>query len=300
MSDLQWGKIDMRLMDLLRFGEKELKKAGVEEYQLDARILLEHCTGKSRTTIFLDGRASVTKDVKNDYLRLLELRKKRQPIAYITGEQEFWSLPFFVSPDVLIPRPETEFLLDRVLALTDPENLERGPILDLCCGSGVIAIVLAKETGKTVIASDISGKALLTTRKNARRHHLDSQVVPVKGSLLSPFGGREKLSLIVTNPPYVSRFALNNSILPEVVDYEPHLALDGGENGLLQIEIIRRQLPEVLCPGGECFMEIGADQGEAARKLFMESSTGGPDFQQVDILVDYTGRDRVVHARLAH
>jgi release factor glutamine methyltransferase len=289
----------MRLIDLLHFGEKELKTAGVEEYQIDARILLEYCTGKSRTGIFLDGATSVNKEVQVSYQQLLESRKKRRPLAYIIGEQEFWSLPFFVSPDVLIPRPETEFLLDRVLALTDPVNFQQDHILDLCCGSGVIAIVLAKETGKTVIASDISGKALLMTRKNSRRHHVDSQVVPVQGSLLAPFGGREKLSLIVTNPPYVSSFALSNSLLPEVVDYEPHLALDGGEKGLTQIEVIRNQLPEVLCPGGQCFIEIGADQGAAARKLFLENDSGRPEFQQVDILVDYTGRDRVVHARLA-
>jgi release factor glutamine methyltransferase len=189
--------------------------------------------------------------------------------------------------------------LDRVLALTDPVNIQQDHILDLCCGSGVIAIVLAIETGKRVIASDISRKALLMTRKNSRRHHVDSQVVPVQGNLLAPFGSRERLSLVVTNPPYVSSFALSNSLLPEVVDYEPHLALDGGEKGLAQIALIRRQLPEVLCPGGQCFVEIGADQGAAARQLFLENNSGRPDFQQVDILVDYTGRDRVVHARMA-
>lgn len=289
----------MRLIDLLHFGEKELEAAGVEEYQLDARILLEHCTGKSRTAIYLDGGAWINQEVEDGYQQLLESRKKRQPLAYIIGEQEFWSLPFFVSPDVLIPRPETEFLLDRVLALADPVNFQQGRILDLCCGSGVIAIVLAKETGKTVIASDVSGKALLMTRKNSRRHNVDSLVELIQGSLLAPFGGREKLSLIVTNPPYVSSLALANSLLPEVVDYEPHLALDGGEKGLAHIEEIRALLPRVLCPGGQCFIEIGADQGAAVRKLFLGNNSRRPDFQQVEILVDYTGRDRVVHARLA-
>ena len=91
---------------------------------------------------------------------LLERRKKREPLAYIVGEQEFWSLPFYVTPDVLIPRPETEFLIDRILALTDPENLQKGHIFDLCCGSGVIAIVLAKEIGRLVFALDISMRAL--------------------------------------------------------------------------------------------------------------------------------------------
>jgi release factor glutamine methyltransferase len=289
----------MRLIDLLHFGERELKTAGVEEYKLDARILLEYCTGKSRTTIFLDGGTPVKKEVQESYQQLLELRKKRQPLAYIIGEQEFWSLPFYVSPDVLIPRPETEFLLDRVLVLTDPVNFQQGHILDLCCGSGVIAVVLAIETGKTIIASDVSGKALLMTRKNSKRHNVDLLVELIQGSLLAPFGGREKLSLIVTNPPYVSGPALANSLLPEVADYEPHLALDGGEKGLAHIEAIRASLPRVLCPGGQCFMEIGADQGTAVRKLFLENNSRRPDFQQVEILADYTGRDRVVHARMA-
>ena len=126
------------------------------ESDLDARLLLEYCTGKSRTEIFLDGGSEVNQEIQDSYLLLLERRKKREPVAYILGEQEFWSLPFWVTPDVLIPRPETEFLLDRVFALTDPENFQKGHILDLCCGSGVIAIVLAKETGKIIFASDIS------------------------------------------------------------------------------------------------------------------------------------------------
>ena len=166
-------------------------------------------------------------------------------------------------------------------------------------GKTTLAQVLAKETGKAVVASDISGKALRMTRTNAKRHHVETRVVLVQGNLLTPFGGREKFSLIVTNPPYVSSVALAHDLLPEVVDYEPHLALDGGEKGLAHIEVIRRLLPEVLCPGGQCFIEIGADQGAAVRQLFLQNNSGRPDFQHVEILVDYAGRDRVVHARLA-
>lgn len=288
----------MRLIDLLHFGELELQGAEVTEYELDARLLLEYCTGKSRTEIFLNAGSEVNQEIQDSYLLLLGRRKKREPVAYILGEQEFWSLAFYVSQDVLIPRPETEFLLDRVFALTDPENFQKGHILDLCCGSGVIATVLAKETGKTIVASDISRKAIEITRKNASRHHLDSLVVLVQGNLLSPFREERKFSLIVSNPPYVSSFDVENSLLPEVVVYEPHLALDGGVRGLERIKEIRDQLPMVLCPGGQCFIEIGADQGAAVRKIFMENVAGRPGFQQVEILVDYAGRDRVLHARL--
>lgn len=288
----------MRLVDLLHTGEAELQAAQVPDYDLEARLLLEHCTGKSRTEIFLDGASEVHQEFIDTFLLLLERRKKREPLAYILGEQEFWSLPFSVTSDVLIPRPETEFLLDRVFALTDPRNFQKGHILDLCCGSGVIATVLAKETGRTIYASDISEKALDVTRKNAKRHSVDSLVVLVQGNLLSPFSREGKFSLVVSNPPYVSSFDVANSLAPEVGGYEPHLALDGGERGLERIKEIRDGLPMVLRPGGQCFMEIGADQGAAVRGLFSENVAGLPGFQQVEILMDYAGRDRIVHVRL--
>lgn len=275
-----------------------MQTALVPEYDLDARLLLEYCTGKSRTEIFLDGGSEVNQQLLNTYSQLLERRIKREPIAYILGEQEFWSLPFFVTSDVLIPRPETEFLLDRVLALTLSENVQKGLILDLCCGSGVIATVLAKETGKTIYASDISKKALYVTRKNVKRHSLGSRVVLVQGNLFSHFSKENKFSLIVSNPPYVSSFDVANSLSPEVGVFEPPLALDGGVEGLELIKKIRDGLPRVLCPGGQCFIEIGADQGEAVRYMFLEKVTGLPGFQHVEVLVDYAGRDRVVHVRL--
>lgn len=289
----------MRLRELLHYGEMELRAAGVPEASLDARLLLQHCTGKRRTEIFLESEAEVDQKMEEFYQLLLLRRKKREPVAYILGEQEFWSLPFYVSPDVLIPRPETEFLLDRVFALTDPGNFQKGYILDLCCGSGVIATVLGKETGKTIFASDISREALEMTRKNAQRHHLHAAPILVQGDLLSPFVEHGEFSLIVSNPPYVSSVDLAQNLMPEVEAYEPHLALDGGIHGLERIEEICERLPLVLCPGGECFIEIGADQGEAVKTLFQKNAVGRSGFQQVEILIDYAGRDRVVHARLA-
>ncbi len=289
----------MRLRELLQFGEMELRAARIAEATLDARLLLEYCTGKKRTEIFLESESEVDQKIQQGYQLLLRRRKKREPIAYIFGEQEFWSLLFYVTPDVLIPRPETEFLLDRVLVLTDPENFSKGYILDLCCGSGVIATVLGKETGKKICASDISQKALDVTRKNSQRHNHDNAPMLVQGDLLSPFVERGQFSLIVSNPPYVSSVDLAQNLMPEVEAYEPHLALDGGLHGLERIIEIRDKLPLVLCPGGEFFMEIGADQGEAVKKLFRENIAGRIGFQQVEILVDYAGRDRVVHARLA-
>ena len=149
----------MRLAQLLEYGSRELAEAGVPEYRLDARLLLENCLGITRTQVFLKAQSEVDDPSQQRFLAFIERRKKREPVAYILGEQEFWSLPFHVPPAVLIPRPETEFLLDRVLALALPANIDRGALLDLCCGSGVIATVLARETGKEVVASDISSAA---------------------------------------------------------------------------------------------------------------------------------------------
>lgn len=292
--------VTVRLAELLKYATDQLAAAGVPEYQLDARLLLEGCLGITRTEIFLNGQAEVDEPSQERLLGCIDRRKKREPVAYILGEQEFWSMPFFVSPAVLIPRPETEFLLDRVFALTQPENLRRGAILDLCCGSGVIAAVLAKETGKRIVASDISFAALQMAGNNLQRHHLAGQVDLVQGDLLTPFcQGGKVFSLIVANPPYVSNTVLKRGLEPEVARHEPHLALDGGEDGLAIIEKLRLTLPGVLCPGGQIFMEIGADQGEAVRRLFSADLPGSPRFSSADILVDYAGRDRVMHARKA-
>lgn len=288
----------MRLAELLKRGAAELAEAGVPEYQLDARLLLENCLGITRTEVFLNGQTEVDEASQRRFLSLIERRKKREPVAYILEEQEFWSLPFHVTPAVLIPRPETEFLLDRVLALALPANIDRGFLLDLCCGSGVIAAVLAKETGRKVVAADISFAALQVARKNLHRHRLTGQVQLVQGDLLSPFRqGRDLFSLIVSNPPYVSSREFEKDLAPEVAQHEPHLALSGGEDGLSLIREIRLELPRVLCPGGQFFMEIGADQGEEVRKMFAAPCNGRPGFYDVEILVDYTGRDRVLHAR---
>ena len=287
-----------RLAELLQFGACELEKAGVAENELDARLLLQACTAKSRTDIFLDGDYEVDLQSRERFFQLLARRKKREPVAYILGEQEFWSLPFHVSPSVLIPRPETEFLLDRVFALTDPHNFYRGKILDLCCGSGVIASVLAKETARKIYGIDISFKALQVARLNILRHNLGGLVELIQGSLLAPLVKDHYFSLIVSNPPYVSRLDVAHNLEPEVAHYEPHLALDGGDEGLEIIRKICRGLPDVLCDGGQFFMEIGADQGEAVQEMFCQQTEGCTRVQLVEVIKDYSGRDRVLHVRL--
>ncbi len=289
----------MSVRELLQSGTMELELAGVTDACNEARLLLENCLEKSRTELFLSVDSAVDSDRQIYYRQLIDRRKQREPIAYILGQCEFWSLPFYVTPEVLIPRPETEFLLDRVLSLTGRGNISSGKILDLCCGSGVIAIVLARETGERVIALDISSGALRVAKSNAYHNKVASLIDFVQADLTSGLSLKREFSLIVSNPPYVSRFDVDNNLEPEVACFEPHLALDGGEKGMEVIRKIRCLMPLILKPGGEVYIEIGADQGAAVRDLFREKLKKLPDFNTVEILVDYAGRDRVVHCVLS-
>jgi len=290
----------INVKQLLQSGTIELEEAGVIGACTDARLLLESCLGKSRAEIFLSAYAEVGSDQQIQYQKLIARRKQREPVAYILGQCEFWSLPFTVTPDVLIPRPETEFLIDRVLSLTQINNILSGKILDLCCGSGVIAVVLAKETGEKITALDISAEALCIAKLNASRNKIVSSIDFVQADLFSGLLPKREFSLIVSNPPYVSCLDVDNSLEPEVAHFEPRLALDGGEEGLKVIQKIHRTLPSVLKPGGEVYIEIGADQGTYVKDLFCKKIKNCPHFDFVEILVDYAGRDRVLHGVLSN
>jgi release factor glutamine methyltransferase len=288
----------MRVAELIRFATGELGRAGIADADSDVLLLLGHCLGKTRTGLFLAAEEEVPEAARLLFLELLARRRQREPLAYILGEREFWSLPFAVSPAVLIPRPETEFMLEQVLAACRKKPMPAGRILDLCCGSGVIAIVLALELGREVTAVDLSDEALAVAGQNCRRHGVEGRVSLIRADLLSAFAGRRVFSLAVSNPPYVSSGDIRRNLEPEVADHEPRLALDGGELGLDVIERIRDGLPAVMLPGGEVFIEIGAEQGQAVRNIFSEPVNSVCCFQDVEILQDYAGRDRVLHARI--
>ncbi|MDR0478020.1 MAG: peptide chain release factor N(5)-glutamine methyltransferase [Desulfobulbaceae bacterium] len=285
----------MRIADLLAETAKQLAAAGIDDARREARLLLAHALGKSHSQLFLAEKGQVTVRQRNALAPLLVRRLRREPLAYIAQEQEFWSLPFFVDERVLIPRPETEFLVEQVLAVPPKPGL----ICDLCCGSGVIAIILAKELRRQVLAIDISPGALAVTRRNARRHGQEERVWPLAADLFTALTPRPLFPLVVTNPPYVSQAELAAGLQPEVALFEPRLALDGGDEGLRVIARIREILPKFLLPAGEVFMEIGYSQGEAVAALFRRKLPDCHNFSEVEILKDYASRDRVVHARLA-
>lgn len=287
----------MHTSELVQYGISELTAAGIPDCISDVYLLLGHCLGKSRTQLLVGAREEVPAAVELLFRQLLERRRQREPLAYILGEQEFWSRAFVVCPSVLIPRPETEFLIETVLkTIRNDPSLPNGAMLDLCCGSGVIAIILALELKRKVIALDISAEALAVTRANCLRHGVDSSVCLLQSDLTAGIQPHGKVALVVSNPPYVSTHAVHHEVEPEVGRYEPMLALDGGERGLELIARIRDELPLVLTPGGQLFMEIGYDQGRAVTDMFSTHRQGLRDFTNIKILKDYAGRDRVLHA----
>jgi len=289
--------VPMRVIDLVHLGIKQLEAAGIDQAALEVELLLGSCLHKNRAALFLASTMEVDSFHEHKFLTLLARRLRYEPTAYILGEKEFWSLPFLVTPDVLIPRPETEFLLETVLTGTRSGQWKSGPVLDLCCGSGVIGIILVLELGRPVVAVDFSVAALRVAQENARRHGVADRLLLLQADLLSAFLPRPLFSLVVSNPPYVSKEELQDGLQPEVMEYEPRLALDGGKHGLDIIRQIRLSLPQLLKPGGDFFMEIGAGQGQMVMELFIGDS-GLSIFDLVEILPDYTGRDRVLHARM--
>lgn len=286
----------MQITDLLQEGMALLSEANIPDCGSDVFLLLGHVLGKSRTGLLAAGRDQVDAASAATFRALLDRRLQREPVAYIIGEQEFWSLDFKVNQNVLIPRPETEFLLEKVLLQVKNRAIPRGRVIDLCCGSGAISVVLALELACSVEAVDISSGALQVARDNCRRHGVDNQVRLIRSDLTSCFQSRRDVTLVVSNPPYVSRRAIQHELEPEVAQFEPTLALDGGEDGLDLIRRIRVDLPRILQPGGAVLMEIGFDQGDAVKSLFQTRIEGTPSFTEIEILRDYSGKDRILSA----
>jgi release factor glutamine methyltransferase len=285
-------------------GVQRLKQVGIPEPELETSLLLSHVLKMERTAVLLNGEKVLDKGQLEDFEKKISRRLGREPLAYIIGEKEFWSLPFKVTKDVLIPRPETEFLLEKTLAVLkgmegDPEKKVK--ILDLGTGSGVIGIVLALEllTAK-VTAVDYSLNALKVANHNAKKHKVEERIDFINCDWFGGIMAKADFDVVISNPPYVAREVLakppgrNTSILqPEVVDFEPKLALDGGERGIQEIKIIAVELEKMLKPGGWFFMEIGADQEKEVSSIFKRNVV----YSSCEILYDYAGLPRVLRAR---
>lgn len=292
----------MVIRQALNWGVHALQQAGITGAALDAQILLCHCLSMGRTELVVHADLALDEGVLHEFTTCIERRSKHEPVAYILGRWEFWSLDFEVTPDVLIPRPETEFLLETVIRTCRKHPslfLQSSFAADLCCGSGIIAVVLAKELGVKVVGVDISLKALAVARKNSILNKVQHMVFPLCCDLFLGLSSDCTLPLIVSNPPYVSTSEVDHDLEPDVADYEPRLALDGGVAGL---EIIQRLAPQVLshlAPGGLFFMEFGAFQGASIKELFSMVKVGDRSFVEIEVLQDYSGRDRVLQCQAA-
>lgn len=287
---------------LLKEAEEYLAGKGIEESRLDAWYLFSRCFSMDRARYFLDGRLPVMPEDTDkipSFRTMLEARGKRIPLQQILGEQEFMGLCFMVNEYVLIPRQDTETLVECVLE--DIKKGEKHPlrVLDLCTGSGCIGISLAKylsEEDLLVVLSDISKEALCVAEENIRRLDCGDVCITVRSDLFEKFGGTEKgkaaFDIIVSNPPYIPT-AVIEGLEPEVRDYEPRLALDGTEDGLFFYRRIAKEAAMYLKPCGRIYTEIGCEQGEAVKALFEAEA-----FEEIEVIKDLTGKDRVVRASM--
>jgi len=279
------------LGDVLRRGAARLEAGGVSSARLDAEILLARVLGRDRAFLHRERDGVIDSGILENYRKLIDRRRTGEPVAYILGEKEFWSLDFFVSPAVLIPRPETELLVEE--SLRRFSGVSRPPLsfLDVGTGSGILAVVLAKLfPASRVAASDISRDALPVAAKNARRHGVAGRVTFFLGDMLHPVRG--PFDGIVSNPPYIDA-AEYGDLERDVRDFEPARALLAGEGGTACHRALIEDGPRCLKPGGWLLMEIGDGQGGLVRDLFERS--GG--YEDVSVSRDYGGRDRVAAAR---
>jgi release factor glutamine methyltransferase len=269
----------------------------VDMPRLSAELLLAHVLGINRIKLYTDHDRALNDADLAAYRALVQRAAEQEPIAYLTGKAHFFNLEFDVTRDVLIPRPDTETLVENVLQLArNQAGMEAPRVLDLCTGSGCIAAAIAHRLKTaTVLATDISAAAVAIARKNVDRLGLAGRVVVEEGDLFAPLENRvdaQPFDLIVSNPPYIPTGQLA-SLDKSVRAYEPIEALDGGEDGLTLHRRILAEAPARLVPGGRVYLEIAFDQGPLAREM----AAGYPELEDARVLKDSAGRDRVLTAR---
>lgn len=269
----------------------QLKEAGIEENQIDSWLLAEHFLGVSRQDIFLDPQKKISEADAEKYMQKVQLRLNHIPLQHITGHQQFLDFDFLVDENVLIPRPETELLVEQAVSYINNElynEKETIKVLDMCTGSGCIAISVDRLCEKAdVTAVDISEKALETAKENNDRNN--GNVSFVKSDLFENI--KEKYDIIISNPPYIPSGDMEE-LMEEVRDHEPHLALDGSDDGLKFYRKICKMAREFLNDEGKIFFEIGYDQGETVPELLRMNN-----FTNIEVLKDFAGNDRMVIAR---
>jgi release factor glutamine methyltransferase len=276
--------------DLFNEGKKLLEENHIENSSLDCSFILKKHTGLSKADLLLKN-PLIFDNQRVAFLEDIKKRAAHIPLQYILGEWEFMSLPFKVNENVLIPRADTEPLVEAVLKQQNARN-----VLDLCTGSGCIAIALAHYNKNiNCIGIDISEKALEIANENAKLTAVDDRVKFIKADVLSGFHTiceENSIDIIVSNPPYINSNDIN-TLQKEVKDYEPILALDGGTDGFDFYKNIIPLWKNTLKKGGAMYFECGINQAEQIKKLFCENS-----FSDIEIIKDYNGIERVVWAKV--
>ena len=277
----------MKLSELYGLFVDTLNKSGFAEAESDSRLIFEYIAGIDRVKLTLDGDMELEPDVEEKLKEALDKRLTHMPVQYITGYQNFMGLEFKVTKDVLIPRMDTETLVEEVLRL----GLSNVRVLDLCTGSGCILLSILKYVyGSSGVGVDISDGALGVAKANSEALGIDATFI--KSDMFENIPKDERFDIVVSNPPYI-RSDVIGTLMSEVRDYEPLLALDGSEDGLKFYRIIADRAPEYLNNGGMLFLEIGYDQGAEVSALL--SAAG---FMDVEVIKDLSGLDRVVSGRI--
>ena len=291
-------KISVTPRSVLREAAETLSSNHIEQARLESGILLAHVLGLRKEDIIIYSDQELTDPQEEKFQQLVERRCRKEPLAYIVGHREFWSLEFKVNPKVLIPRPETEGVVERLLNLAGDETSEKViRMLDVGTGSGILAIVAALEFPKArITAVDNSGDALEVARENALRHQVAERIEFLEMDLMRDWDlpKNDLYDYILSNPPYIPSRELKQ-LIPDVRDYEPREALDGGPDGLACYRCIIANAFPYLKPGGHLIFEVGDDQAEPVQQSLQ--AHGGLD--EIEIVQDLSGRDRVVSARRA-
>ena len=278
----------MNIAKLLDFGAEELNKNDIKSFRLDSEILLSKILGKSREEILITPESKIKFKAEKDFKNFIKRRTLKEPIAYITQEKEFWSKRFEVSKHTLIPRPETELMVEKLIEIYNDKKIS---ILDIGTGSGCIIISLLSELNNSRgIGLDISKEALIIAKKNAEKNNIFKKIKFLHGSFLEL--NNRKFDLIVSNPPYIETKALRN-LEEDIKKYEPLIALDGGNDGLDVIKKVIYKSKEILKIKGLLALEIGNGQYNKVSKILRKNN-----YNIVHRVKDYKENVRCVISRL--
>ncbi|HSF29526.1 MAG TPA: peptide chain release factor N(5)-glutamine methyltransferase [Candidatus Tectomicrobia bacterium] len=282
--------------EALRWATTYLEGCGIASARLDAEVLLAHCVGWERTALYREPSYGLTSDEDTRFQALVERRGAHEPLAYLTGEREFWSLPFAIRRGVLIPRPDTEWVVETALRYAQQllRTRLRCRVLDIGTGSGNIAVAVATSLEAIdVTAVDISPVALEVAHRNAQSCQVAARVQYVRGDCLGPFSPRRaRFDLLLSNPPYIA--AAEWPTLPTAVRcYEPHEALDGGRDGLRFYRRLFAEGPQYIADDGIAIVEVGYRQAGDVSRLLVQSQ----QWELLETVQDYSGIDRVVVAQ---